>query len=270
MSYSSLAQLVQHYESGGNYQAQNPNSSASGAYQFTNATWTQYANQIDPSIAQQYPTAASAPPAVQDQVFAQAVSQNGLNDWTCSGCNPGLSSYLASNPSASSLPIGAGSGAGYTMAEGPGDGVTGGFGSNGVTPGSNPLGGGYVSGDGSYVPPQAIPGATPNASQSPAVSSTAATAASAPGVLLDEPFMFGLVPGLAQGINSWITGAESAVGNWMTGFASNIFSTVGNYAARFGLIIVGVVLLFIALWRLLDPSGSKTASAVKTVAAAAA
>ena len=33
MSYSSLAQLVQHFESGGDYSAQNKTTTASGAYQ---------------------------------------------------------------------------------------------------------------------------------------------------------------------------------------------------------------------------------------------
>ena len=44
-------------ESGGNYTAQATGSSASGAYQFTNATWAHHDG---------YPRAASAPPAVQD------------------------------------------------------------------------------------------------------------------------------------------------------------------------------------------------------------
>lgn len=44
-------------ESGNNYEAKAKGSSASGAYQFTNPTWNDYGG---------YPTAMSAPPAVQD------------------------------------------------------------------------------------------------------------------------------------------------------------------------------------------------------------
>lgn len=105
--FPSLSALVQRYESGGNYAATNPTSTASGAYQFTNPTWNQYASQIGVDTSQ-YPTAASAPPAVQDAVFQQAVAQRGLGDWTCPGCNPALTSYLASNPSDANLPVFAG------------------------------------------------------------------------------------------------------------------------------------------------------------------
>ena len=100
-AWDSLASLVQYFESGGNYSAVSPSSTASGAYQFTNPTWQQYAGQLGLT---QYPTAVSAPAAIQDQVFGQAVSQNGLNDWLCPGCDPGLSAAVAQNPSLSSLP----------------------------------------------------------------------------------------------------------------------------------------------------------------------
>lgn len=120
--FASLQQLVQNFESGGNYSAVNPNpapgsSAASGAYQFVDSTWQRYANQIGVDTSA-YPTAASAPANVQDQVFNQAVSQNGLGDWTCTGCNAPLSNYLASNPDQASLPVFAGgSGGGGTTTD---------------------------------------------------------------------------------------------------------------------------------------------------------
>ena len=100
----SLSQLVQQFESGGNYTATNPTSTASGAYQFTNGTWQQYASEIGVDLGL-YPTAASAPPALQDAVFAQAVNQNGLNDWTCPNCDPALVNYLNGNPGSGALPL---------------------------------------------------------------------------------------------------------------------------------------------------------------------
>jgi hypothetical protein len=102
----SLSQLVQTFESQGQYgiYQQQGKSSASGAYQFLDQTWQHYAGQIGVDTST-YPRAAMAPPNVQDAVFAQAVAVNGLGDWTCAGCNPKLSNYLAANPSAAGLPV---------------------------------------------------------------------------------------------------------------------------------------------------------------------
>jgi hypothetical protein len=103
MAFQSLADLVKHFESSGNYTAVNPHSGAAGAYQFVPSTWRQYGSQLGIDTSQ-YPTAAMAPPEVQDAVFQQAVAKRGLGDWTCPGCNPALSSYVASNPGDARLP----------------------------------------------------------------------------------------------------------------------------------------------------------------------
>jgi hypothetical protein len=103
MAFQSLSDLVQHFESGGNYTAVNPKSGAGGAFQFVPSTWRQYGSQLGIDL-NAYPTAQVAPPEVQRAVFEQAVTKRGLSDWTCPGCNSALSSYITANPGDAKLP----------------------------------------------------------------------------------------------------------------------------------------------------------------------
>jgi Transglycosylase-like domain len=271
MSYSSLAQLVQHYESGGNYQAQNPTSTASGAYQFTNATWRNYATQAGVDTSQ-YPSAYLAPPAVQDQVFNQAVASNGLNDWTCPGCDPKLTNYLQQNPSAATLPVQAGGGSG-TIAQGP----------TGQTTGTSTATGSYLIYDqnGNYVgtttdgdsndfppgtmlvsngtaPPSSTGGSTSTNQQlagtsgggslstsqatqagATATNTAATVAAAAPGytpsLVYGGPSSVGLSPGLAAGVGGWISGLETDLGGWISGIETGVGTAAKNaFSAAFG------------------------------------
>jgi hypothetical protein len=60
-----LTRIIKQKESTDNYQAVNPKSSASGAYQYTDSTWNGYGG---------YTKAALAPPAIQDKKFHEDIT----------------------------------------------------------------------------------------------------------------------------------------------------------------------------------------------------
>ncbi|MGH8257989.1 MAG: hypothetical protein ACRET0_17445, partial [Steroidobacteraceae bacterium] len=107
------ATLVAHYESSGctNNYSSFGNSTASGCFGFTNATWQTYATQAGINT-QQYPTAASAPVSDQFAAFAADVDSHGLSDWTCAGCDSGVSNAVNSGQ----LPA-----SGYNLSTNPAD-----------------------------------------------------------------------------------------------------------------------------------------------------
>jgi hypothetical protein len=74
---------VRAHESGGNYQAKNPHSTASGAYQFLNSTWRTMSARAGHGG---YPTARSAPPWVQDAVAIYTVNAGWRSAWNGTGC----------------------------------------------------------------------------------------------------------------------------------------------------------------------------------------
>lgn len=105
---ATLAQIAQN-ESGGNYTATNPRSTASGAYQIINSTWQMAAANvgIDTSF---YPTAKSAPPAYQDAAalwLLQTYGPNSTTTWAASAPPGGYPNGSLPVP-ASSAPAGGG------------------------------------------------------------------------------------------------------------------------------------------------------------------
>ena len=70
-----VAEAIKHCESGGRYDAQNPKSTASGAYQFLDGTWANYKG---------FRRAKDAPPAVQDEKFLETYARSGLRPWNAS------------------------------------------------------------------------------------------------------------------------------------------------------------------------------------------
>lgn len=74
---------VRNHESGGNYQAQNPSSSASGAYQFLDSTWRTVSSRAGPGG---YSRAAYAPWYTQDAVALWMYQNGGRSAWNGTGC----------------------------------------------------------------------------------------------------------------------------------------------------------------------------------------
>lgn len=76
----------------GHYRAENPVSSASGAYQFLTGTWqgiARWTKWRGDHVASRYPTAGSAPAWVQDLVFIHSVVRGGAHHWAGTGCGYG-------------------------------------------------------------------------------------------------------------------------------------------------------------------------------------
>jgi muramidase (phage lysozyme) len=75
----------------GHYNAENPVSTASGAYQFIQATWdgnAKWAKFAGRYVAREYvgKPASAAPAGVQDIVFVHAIKQGGIRAWYGTNC----------------------------------------------------------------------------------------------------------------------------------------------------------------------------------------
>ena len=80
---SGFLACVRRHESGGNYRAENPTSTASGAYQFLDSSWRTLSARAGHGS---YSHAASAPPAVQDAVAIYTVNSGWSSAWNGTGC----------------------------------------------------------------------------------------------------------------------------------------------------------------------------------------
>lgn len=90
-------------ESGGNPQAQNSGSTASGLYQFLDSSWKAYGG------AKYGPRAKDATPAQQTEIAHAAVARSGLTPWKasqhCWGGKVSTASINASKPAAAPKPV---------------------------------------------------------------------------------------------------------------------------------------------------------------------
>lgn len=235
---------------------------ASGYYQITNSTWKQGAELAGVDTAA-YPTAISAPYDVQTKVASSLLDRYGMQPW--SGSNAyGLVAQIdaGQNPPLVTGPVDSGAGV-LTADQGSNAHLanwdaTGGSDPNNFStfdPGAFTYGGGQMQ-----TAPNTIGGTSQQQGKDSSLpASSAATAlAGQPGILLGSLFQFGLTTGLGQAVGSWISTAETSVGNAVKNAMTAVLGEAENMALRAMLILVGLVLVVVALWRLMDPDGSKT------------
>lgn len=76
MNISAYLASTRARESGGNDAAKNPNSSASGRYQFIDSTFLSYARRLYPGLSDAQLMAMKNDPAVQDRIMSEFTSDN--------------------------------------------------------------------------------------------------------------------------------------------------------------------------------------------------
>ena len=83
LSLAAFMRCVSNRESHGNYKAENPTSTASGRWQFIDASWVAYSKMAGHPG---WHHAADAPPAVQDAVALWVMVNKGRYPWRGKGC----------------------------------------------------------------------------------------------------------------------------------------------------------------------------------------
>jgi hypothetical protein len=237
---------------------------ASGYYQITNTTWKQGAAWAGVDTSR-YPTAISAPYSVQTSVANSLIDHVGMQPWSGSKANTYLSQIdQGGSPNLITAPVDSGTGlvGGTGSGIASGDTTNQGFGSNGALTGTphvtveDPTTGQPVdTGGGSSTSGS---GTSTSTTGDTSAGNLGADAGYLPPAATGGPQATGLAPGVVTSVGGWIGGIETAVGNWMTNFTKNLFGSVANWFVRAGLIVLAIVLIALALWRLMDPDGAKT------------
>jgi hypothetical protein len=224
---------------------------ASGYYQITNTTWKQGAAWAGVDTSR-YPTAISAPYSVQTSVANSLIDHVGMQPWSGSKANTYLSQIdQGGSPNLITAPVDSGTGlvGGTGSGIASGDTTNQGFGSNGALTGTP-----HVTVEDPTTGQPVDTGGGSSTSGSGTSTSPSTTSGAGTGTPITE----GLQPGTITTATGWIGGIETAVGNWMTNFTKNLFGSVANWFVRAGLIVLAIVLIALALWRLMDPDGAKT------------
>lgn len=220
---SGRADLV-HYPSG--YAPNGKPSSASGLYGYLDGTWQTYASRagVDTSV---YPRAYMAPADVQTAVAAQTP----ISHWTCPGCNS-VASNMAGNPQ-------------YVS--------------------TSPGYGGPIQSDPSYEggtrleidDPQGAPGVvgptstdvtgTGVSSGTGTGAGTGTSTSTAGGVGMGTPVTVGLQKGTIDNITKWV---NTNLTEGVIKPVQKFFGSAQNWFQRALIMIVALIILLVALWKL--------------------
>lgn len=76
-NFASYLASTRSRESGGDDNAKNPNSSASGRYQFIDSTYLSYARRLFPGLSDEQLMGMKNDPSVQDRIMSEFTSDNG-------------------------------------------------------------------------------------------------------------------------------------------------------------------------------------------------
>lgn len=219
---------------------------AQGYFQITNSTWRAYAGQAGVDVSQ-YPNAMSAPYDVQRQVAGTIYDQRGFADWSSS--NP---QRLLGNGNNVTGPVDGGGTqlAGYDYSSGYGTG----YGTQ-----TDALGNTWGGGDGSAGSGSESAG-SPDIGQTDAAGNVLSPSAGSSGTgasAITPGTGYPLLLGVQTGVQQLVQQAETAVGNQFRAWAGAVSAIVNDYVIRAMALIVGLVLLALAAYRLMtQPAGS--------------
>lgn len=234
LPFAQVEPYILQSENGGRNSPVSP-TGAKGYYQFLDSTW----RTVPSSITQGYATADAAPFAVQQAAAQYKWEQNGGQDWLCPGCNApfqraygqlaaGQTPDMQVSQTVWSLPLMQSSG-----------GPT-------ITPNTDP------NADFTYNDPN-------NAGTGGTTTGSPGTGATGTPAGTGQPVNVGLQPSLVTDIGTWLKQA-------VTQPIEEYFASAQNWFQRAFIMVVGLILLLVAFWRLAEP---KMPDWVKAVAKAA-